>query len=66
MEIFQKVYCGHEYTVKNLQFAKLVDGDNNAVLNKLQWATEQRKNGKFTVPSDIAQEKTFNPFMRVR
>ncbi|VDN96782.1 unnamed protein product [Rodentolepis nana] len=60
-----KVYCGHEYTVKNLEFAKTVDGENDALLNRLNDLIKMRKDGKFTVPGTIREELDTNPFMRV-
>ena len=60
------VYCGHEYTVKNLKFAATVEPDNPAVAEKLAWAKAQMGKGQPTVPSTLAEEFTFNPFMRVR
>lgn len=36
--IFQKVFCGHEYTIKNLKFAMLVEPENERVKEKLSWA----------------------------
>ena len=60
------VYCGHEYTVKNLKFAATVEPSSTAVLEKLAWAKAQRDKGQPTVPSTIAEEFMFNPFMRVR
>lgn len=60
-----KVMCGHEYSVGNLKFAKHVDGENLAVLEKLRWAESQRAQGLSTVPSNIAEERTYNPFMRI-
>lgn len=36
--VFQSVFCGHEYTVKNLQFAKSIEPSNDHVTQKLQWA----------------------------
>ena len=59
-----QVYVGHEYTVKNLQFAIDVEPDNVDVQRKIMWAQEARGRGEFTVPSTIAAELTFNPFMR--
>ena len=61
-----QVYCGHEYTVKNLKFAATVEPNNVAVADKLAWAKTQCGKGQPTVPSTIAEEFTFNPFMRVR
>lgn len=33
-----KIYCGHEYTVSNLEFAASVDPDNQKIKQKLSWA----------------------------
>ncbi|XP_037670224.1 hydroxyacylglutathione hydrolase, mitochondrial isoform X3 [Choloepus didactylus] len=33
-----KVYCGHEYTINNLKFARHVEPNNVAVQEKLAWA----------------------------
>lgn len=60
-----KVYCGHEYTVSNLKFAKHVEPDNQDIAKKLDWATKIRASGQFTVPSTIGEELLTNPFMRV-
>lgn len=61
-----KVFCGHEYTVQNLKFAEYVEPDNSAIKEKLAWAEEQRRENIPTVPSTIAEEFAYNPFMRVR
>ncbi|XP_076460303.1 hydroxyacylglutathione hydrolase, mitochondrial-like isoform X1 [Babylonia areolata] len=61
-----KVYCGHEYTVKNLKYALHVEPVSADVKNKLEWAVKQRSIHKPTVPSTIQEEKKYNPFMRVR
>lgn len=58
------VYCGHEYTVKNLQFAQLVEPDNEDVAVHLQLCKKQQKNHQPTLPSTIQLEKKINPFMR--
>ncbi|KAK9916356.1 hypothetical protein WJX75_001731 [Coccomyxa subellipsoidea] len=60
-----KVWCGHEYTVKNLEFAADADKDNKAVADKLQWAKAQRAKGLPTIPSTIGEELQYNPFLRV-
>lgn len=60
-----RVYCGHEYTVKNLQFALTVEPDNVRVGQKLSWAQHQRQAGLPTIPSTIDEEMETNPFMRV-
>lgn len=59
-----RVYCGHEYTVKNLTFAATVEPDNADIASELQAARRKRDDGRPTPPSDIALEKRINPFLR--
>ncbi|KAJ2617128.1 Cytoplasmic glyoxalase II [Coemansia sp. RSA 1365] len=56
-----KVYVGHEYTKTNLQFALTVDGDNQALKDKVKRCATM----SCTMPSTIAEELATNPFMRV-
>ncbi|XVE86009.1 hypothetical protein DITRI_Ditri18aG0001800 [Diplodiscus trichospermus] len=60
-----RVYCGHEYTVKNLQFALTVEPKNARMQEKLAWATSKQQAGLPTIPSTIEEEMETNPFMRV-
>lgn len=60
-----RVFCGHEYTAKNLEFAATVEPGNGAVKAKLEWARAERRKGHPTVPSSIGEELTFNPFLRL-
>ncbi|EDO06817.1 putative hydroxyacylglutathione hydrolase [Babesia bovis T2Bo] len=57
------IYCGHEYTVKNLKFASTVD-DSPAVKRKMEWAESARQQNLPTVPSTLGEELEYNPFMR--
>ncbi len=59
------VYCGHEYTRKNLQFAKTVEPDNQALADRIKHCDKLRAEGKPTVPATMAEELATNPFMRV-
>lgn len=61
-----KVYCAHEYTVKNLRFAHAVEPGNHAVLVRMEKENEKRKNKKPTLPSEISLELATNPFLRRR
>ena len=61
-----RVYCGHEYTVSNIRFARAVEPDNAALRELEIKAKQQRDQGLPTLPSTIAQEKATNPFVRVR
>jgi len=59
-----RVYCGHEYTEKNLQFALTLEPGNAALQAKMAAVHALRRAGKPTVPSTIADEKSTNPFLR--
>ncbi|KAM7097301.1 putative hydrolase PNKD isoform 3-T3 [Ciconia maguari] len=41
--------CGHEYALECLTFASLLELDNPALEQKLQWATQQRQEKRSTV-----------------
>lgn len=58
------VYCGHEYTEKNLQFALTVEPNNRKLGEKLRAARALRAKGVSTVPSTMAEEWDINPFLR--
>ena len=60
-----RVYCGHEYTVSNIRFARAVEPDNAALHELETRAKQQRDKDLPTLPSTIAQEKATNPFVRV-
>jgi hydroxyacylglutathione hydrolase len=59
-----RVYCGHEYTLKNLQFAGLVDSTNPLLRTKFDLAWGRRERSLPSVPSTIADELATNPFLR--
>lgn len=59
-----RVYCGHEYTVNNLEFALTIEPDNPNIQKKLDQAKTLRDQGLPTVPSTIGEEQTYNPFLR--
>jgi len=60
-----RVYCGHEYTAKNLSFAAFVEPGNRAVREKAERVHALRARGEPTVPSTLAEERATNPFLRV-
>ncbi|EOA95376.1 Hydroxyacylglutathione hydrolase-like protein [Anas platyrhynchos] len=61
----QKVFCGHECTVRNLKFALKVEPENEAVKKKLAWAKQRDDDDLPTVPSTLQEEFLYNPFLRV-
>jgi hydroxyacylglutathione hydrolase len=59
-----RVYCGHEYTLSNIRFARVADPGNAALAALEIRAQKLRDQDLPTLPSDIAQEKATNPFVR--
>jgi hydroxyacylglutathione hydrolase len=59
-----RVYCGHEYTVDNLEFASELEPDNTAVRDRLAAMRRRLARGEPSVPSTIDEERQTNPFLR--
>ena len=59
-----KVYCAHEYTQANAQFALTVETDNRALADRAAEIDALRAADKRTVPSLLGVEKATNPFLR--
>ena len=58
------VYCAHEYTQSNAQFALSVEPGNAALVARSQEIDALRAEGKPTVPTTIGLERATNPFLR--
>lgn len=58
------IYCGHEYTESNLNFALSVEPKNDRIKKRLEEVKELRKKNLITLPSTIDIERKTNPFMR--
>jgi hydroxyacylglutathione hydrolase len=59
-----RVWCAHEYTLKNLQFALSVDSQNLDLQTRYSRVQNARRQGEATVPSLLGIEKQTNPFLR--
>lgn len=59
-----QVCCAHEYTLSNIAFAKTVDGDNPALLQREHDDHARRAQHRPTLPSTLGLEKATNPFLR--
>jgi len=59
-----RVWCAHEYTLKNLQFALTVDGNNSELRSRFAQVQAARDRAQATVPSLLGIEKQTNPFLR--
>ena len=59
-----KLYCGHEYTNKNCQFALTIEPENDALRARASEVAALTETGEATLPSTIGQELATNPFLR--
>jgi hydroxyacylglutathione hydrolase len=59
-----KVYCGHEYTLANIRFARAVDPGNAELAAREERAQRLRDAGRPTLPSTLGEERATNPFLR--
>ena len=55
-----KIYCGHEYTKKNLDFCLVYDQNNEFLKKKSEWVNLNIT----TIPSSIGEELKTNIFLR--
>lgn len=58
------IFCGHDYTAENYEFALTIEPDNRTVREQLEETTEAARKGRPTVPSTIEREKATNIFLR--
>ena len=58
------VYCGHDYTLENYEFASGIEPGNQVVKERLDQVMQLQTQGKLSVPSNILQEKATNCFLR--
>lgn len=59
-----RVYCGHEYTVSNIRFARAANPGNRALQEREVSARRLRERQEPTLPSTLALELATNPFLR--
>jgi hydroxyacylglutathione hydrolase len=57
------VYCGHEYTQANLEFAGSVLS-HEALARRIIDVTERRARGQFCASASMGIERATNPFLR--
>jgi hydroxyacylglutathione hydrolase len=59
------VYCAHEYTLNNIEFAQRVTPCNTALSDYARQVKQLRMHGLPSLPVTIKQERAINPFLRV-
>ncbi|MDB9784495.1 hydroxyacylglutathione hydrolase [Pelagibacteraceae bacterium] len=58
------IFCGHEYTKKNLDFCLKYESENKFLLKKQDWINDKIKKGLPTVPVKLEDELNTNIFLR--
>lgn len=59
-----KIYCAHEYTLNNIEFALAVEPNNESLKLRYEKVKQQRDLDLPTVPTVLGLEKLTNPFLR--
>ena len=59
-----QIYCGHEYTLSNAEFALEIEPGNKALQKRAKEVRDLRRARKDTLPVDLGTEKATNPFLR--
>lgn len=60
------VFCAHEYTLSNCDFAGEVEPGNADLARRTSEAEASRAAGRITLPSTLGEELAVNPFLRTR
>ena len=58
------ICSGHEYTQANAKFALTIDPDNSKLISRASEVRSARENGQPTVPTQLSEELSTNPFLR--
>ena len=61
-----KIYCGHEYNIKNSMFCSKYDKDNKNLEKKIFEINDKLKKNLPTIPSTIGEELSCNIFLRAK
>jgi len=64
LPIETKIYCAHEYTESNADFAISIDPRNQDLIKRVAEVKKLRLEGLATVPTYLGLEQLTNPFLR--
>ena len=59
-----QIYCGHEYTLANGEFALSIEPGNQALVTRVEEVREARRARRPTVPTELGLELETNVFLR--
>lgn len=58
------VYCGHDYTLANMNFAAIAEPENSDIQARRKKVHKAVRQGHLTLPERLEVEKATNPFLR--
>ncbi len=61
-----KIFCGHEYTLSNLKWAKKLRPNNRELVSYHEKIQTLRINNQFSLPTSIESERKFNLFLQAK
>tara|TARA_B110001452_G_scaffold247583_1_gene233739 strand:+ start:1257 stop:2021 length:765 start_codon:yes stop_codon:yes gene_type:complete len=64
LPIDTQIYCGHEYTEKNLDFCIKYEINNSSLKEKKKWITTRLNKKLPTIPTTVKEELNTNIFLR--
>tara|TARA_B110000967_G_C18731648_1_gene482899 strand:- start:40 stop:804 length:765 start_codon:yes stop_codon:yes gene_type:complete len=64
LPIDSRIYCGHEYTQKNLDFCVKYEINNDSLKEKRKWIIHKLNQKQPTIPTTIKEELDTNIFLR--
>jgi hydroxyacylglutathione hydrolase len=59
-----QIYCGHEYALRNLAFARAIEPGNVQVIERIEAIRKLRDDKRPSVPQTLRSELETNPFLR--
>jgi hydroxyacylglutathione hydrolase len=60
------VFPGHEYADTTLRFGLLMEPTNEELRAKAEWVAMRRSKFYCTIPSTLSEERSYNPFLRIK
>ena len=64
LDLTTKIYCTHEYTQSNLNFAVKVEPFNYNLIEYKNKIDKKRLKNEISLPTNLKLEKDINPFLR--
>ena len=61
-----RIYCAHEYTEANLQWAQSIYPQDSYIRERLKEVSHKRAKGLLTIPSSLSEERKSNLFIRAK